>query len=613
MMQDMQQKEGIGQDIERAEIPIEVRNLAGGDQDVDTGLQNAKCKEQTPNENLPPLETRNKGKPRAKLVLGRAVYKVNKGKTTILNNVSVSLTTGELVAVMGSSGCGKTTMVNLMTGVNPLSEGQIMLNGSPVAQKVLRSTVIYVPQDDLLLHTMTTYEAVLEATKFNNSDGASKEELEVKVNSLLRKFNLHECRDVRIGSAETKKGLSGGQRKRLCIALEMISSKSFLILDEPTSGLDSASAKSVVSVLRKTANEGTGILATIHSPSADIFFKFDKVLLLVKGQMAYFGKTKNMIDFFSEVGFTCPEYTNPADWAIDLLTINQEFDTEIDEERVLKIVQQATPIEVVHGTGYQAHVRSEEQQPKSASVLPNAKPSEDEGGAESTISTRDSSQLSTYGGVEKHKMLPLMSQVVILLQRNFLHMRREPSLGRARFGSHIIIGIVIGILYFEISSTAASVPERIALNLFCLIFLMLTCALPTVITFLPERAVFIKEQRNRRYSVSAFYIAKTLSDLPLQLIPAFIFFTIVYFMSKYGGEDLDGERYGYFLLTLLMHVLTVHSWATFIACIASSLSVAIFLVPISFVSFSNDDRSQIDFLLTFIHSLIHHFRCQCFC
>jgi len=497
-----------------------------------------------------------------RVVLDHVKYRVP--AKTILHGVSFSLRTGELCAIMGPSGGGKTTLLSLLTGVASPSEGSITLNGVEVRGKALSNHMAYVPQDDFLLHTSTTQEALMESAMFHDVDHKGREHCESKVEKIMKQFNLLNCKDVQIGSPEKKKGLSGGQRKRLSIAVEMLHSKTFLVLDEPTSGLDSSSANSVVGLLKTTSERGAGVAATIHSPSSSLFYKFDRVLLLVDGRMAYFGAVKDMISFFSEIKFDCPSFTNPADWAMDLLTKDEEKETDADDARIALIVEHASKIQISYGSG--------------AGFAPTQKTTEDEN------TTREMSEMSQFEEIEDERVLPFFEQLKILLKRNLRHSAREPALAKARFLSHLVIGIVIGVLYWDLPTDSSSVPDRIAYILFCVIFLMLSVALPTVITFLPERAVFIKEERNKWYSPFAFYAAKGIADLPLQILPLLIYFSISYFMAKYGENgDPDGSRFGTMLVSLFLLVLMVHAWATLIACVAPDLQTAIFLTPISFM------------------------------
>jgi ABC-type multidrug transport system ATPase subunit len=148
----------------------------------------------------------------------------------------------------------------------------------------MRRVSALVPQDDLLTPSLTTQEALMEATIFKTSLGLA--ERQARVDRLLKQFGLDGCKDVIIGHPEGKKGISGGQKRRLSVALELCGRPSLLYLDEPTSGLDSIASMTLVRLLATLARGGVTVIATIHQPSAAAFYTFDRLLLLHQGAPA---------------------------------------------------------------------------------------------------------------------------------------------------------------------------------------------------------------------------------------------------------------------------------------------------------------------------------------
>ena len=134
-----------------------------------------------------------------------------------------------------------------------------------------------------------------------------------RITSTIKLLNLTKCADTIVGDSNVK-GISGGERKRTAIAMELITNPSMIFLDEPTSGLDSFTAYSVVNLLRGLALSGRTVIATIHQPSSEIFYLFDDLLLLAEGRVIYHGEVKNAIDYFGGLGFKCPQYVNPSDF-----------------------------------------------------------------------------------------------------------------------------------------------------------------------------------------------------------------------------------------------------------------------------------------------------------
>jgi ABC-type multidrug transport system ATPase subunit len=220
------------------------------------------------------------------------------GTKRILDSVTGCFGPSQLIAVMGPSGSGKTTMLNCLTGLVRPAEGTITLNGHKYTNSLAQQYAVLVPQDDMLTPCLTAEEALLEATQLKTN--LSKEEAGLVVVKLLTQFGLIECRNVLIGHPEGRKGLSGGQKKRLSVACELVNQPSLLFLDEPTSGLDAVSAFDLISLLAGLAKDGTTIITTIHQPSAKALFEFDKLMLLAGGKVCYNGTVPECIPFFAK-------------------------------------------------------------------------------------------------------------------------------------------------------------------------------------------------------------------------------------------------------------------------------------------------------------------------
>ena len=216
-----------------------------------------------------------------------------------INNVSFSVEEGKLIGIMGASGSGKTTLMNLMSGMQKPTSGSIKINGLDVSEDntELEGVFGYVPQDDLLIEDLTVFENLYFAACqcFNDK---SKKKLETLVDHTLSNLGLFEKRELKVGSPFNKV-ISGGQRKRLNIALELIREPLVLFLDEPTSGLSSRDSEILMDLLRDLTLKGKLIFTVIHQPSSEIFKMFDKVIILDQGGcMAYFGNPVDSVIYF---------------------------------------------------------------------------------------------------------------------------------------------------------------------------------------------------------------------------------------------------------------------------------------------------------------------------
>ncbi len=249
--------------------------------------------------------------------------KTKKGKF-ILRNINLTAEKGELLAIMGPSGCGKTTMLDLLTQ-NITS--RLIYDGKLESQ----GSIKYVPQEDFL-HGFYTVKEYLNHYISLNFKGISKKARNEIIKTNAELTGLTSSLNTKVGDV-FRKGLSGGQKRRLSIALELISKPDILILDEPTSGLDSMAAYHIAEVLKKLTKEGICVICTLHQPSSQIWAMIDKVLLLSSGYMCYLGNTEGAYSFFESTGKVMPAANfNPADFYI--FQINSDFDPNIKPEKI---------------------------------------------------------------------------------------------------------------------------------------------------------------------------------------------------------------------------------------------------------------------------------------
>ncbi len=219
-----------------------------------------------------------------------------------LRDINISEGSGKLIGIMGASGAGKTTLLNVLAGLEKPYKGEVLINGFNLhtEKDKVRGVIGYIPQDDLLIEELTVFENLFYSAKLCFKDKSS-EEITEKVNKVLDNLGLIQSKDLRVGNA-LNKTISGGQRKRLNIALELIREPSVLFVDEPTSGLSSRDSENVMDLLKELTLKGTLIFVVIHQPSSDIYKMFDKMFILdVGGFPIYYGNPVEAITYFKKV------------------------------------------------------------------------------------------------------------------------------------------------------------------------------------------------------------------------------------------------------------------------------------------------------------------------
>ncbi|RWR86487.1 ABC transporter-like protein [Cinnamomum micranthum f. kanehirae] len=446
----------------------------------------------------------------------------------VLNKVSCEARPGELLAIAGPSGAGKTTLLEVLAGMVPLTQvlGQILINDRPMDVEHFRRVSGYVTQDDALFPLLTVEETLMYSALLRLHGG--QKAATARVRELLKELGLEEIASSRIGGdGEGGHGISGGERRRVSIGVEVVHNPAVLLLDEPTSGLDSASAVQVVSLLKSmAADQSKTVVLTIHQPGFRILELIDQVVLLSEGSILHHGSLQALEAQLKAVGHCIPRHVNVLEFAIDAV------------ESLLIIKSDDNLFLPNH-----ISIFEEKEQEHQKMIKPS-----DNNPVEMPFSYANS----------RHK------EVLILGRRFCSNIFRTKQLFAARTLQSLVVGFVLGSIFMKVGNEGGQVAlqTRVGFFAFSLTFLLssTTEGLPI---FLQERRILMRETSRGAYRVSSYVLANALVFLPFLLMVALLYTTPVYWLVGLRRQ-LDG--FLYFSLVVWMVVLMANS---FVACFSA--------------------------------------------
>ncbi|CAE7222215.1 Abcg8, partial [Symbiodinium necroappetens] len=460
----------------------------------------------------------------------KATFTVKKrrwGKVTaskdIVRNVSLSMQSGQTLAVMGPSGAGKTTFMDLLTleGSSGSRTGYVDLNGKAMTPEVFKQYCAHVPQHDQGWPFLTCHETVQFAADFFLR--VSTSERRARADGILETMGLQSCRHTRVGN-EYIKGLSGGQRRRLSLAVAFMKNPLVVFLDEVTSGLDAASAASITKFLQELARSEDVIIAcTIHQPSARIFKGFDKLLLLSGGRVAYSGQVEDAVEHFQKLGFSIPDHENPADFFLD--SINADFTSQEAVEKVLT-AWESQPLRVGSGS------------------------------------------FDLDADIKMHAGQHLLVEVWVLFRRLVLLAIRDPTMYVSRMVVFLLSCIFFSIVYLK---SRERTQTQILQRMWLLLWHIGVPSCMSLSTCLAQNMEFVavkREVKSGMYRLSSYLIAQHLIQIPMLVVLSATALTI----SGYGMCGWNWDAYP--------EVLLVHSLLLFFFDCAAQLFAVTFSHPL---------------------------------
>mmetsp|Transcript_16907 Transcript_16907/g.28132 ORF Transcript_16907/g.28132 Transcript_16907/m.28132 type:complete len:618 (+) Transcript_16907:264-2117(+) len=477
-----------------------------------------------------------------------------KSRKNILKGIDGTLVNGQLCAIIGPSGSGKTTLLNVLAGrlrtkgKDIQVGGQRLYNGCVLSQSRLRKVVAYVVQEDLLVPTQTPREAMRFSATLRLPRSTTNSEKRQLVDRMIADLKLSSSADTLIGD-ELIRGISGGEKKRTAVGIELVMQPKLLFLDEPTSGLDSYAAFNVVKTLKGLADQGCNVLCTIHQPSSEIFHTFDKLLLLHAGTALYSGPVRSLSAELSAYAvsmdaprFACPPDYNIADHILFLI--------QTEEEHTLADLQQ-TLYKVSHHKSAEEFTQSE-----------------------TSLSKTDDSAVSPAAG--------FFTQLGELSRREFIGVwRNKPGL-IALVVAPLLLNLLFALIFYQAGSWDSGYGEYDITSHFgamtqIAIGGMFGAAQPLLLKFPLERGIFLREYATSTYGGPAYFLSKMMVELPQGLVTSTTTWLVSYWLIGLHGSFV------YYVFIFWASGIAAGSTALFIGSIAKNPEVATQAAPAIFV------------------------------
>ncbi|KZC05435.1 Protein scarlet [Dufourea novaeangliae] len=467
-----------------------------------------------------------------------SVYAMDRGRRNVvkqlIDNVRGAANPGNLTAIIGSSGAGKSSLMTALAfrnGPELLVHGEIRANGAPVDLSYMMRNSGYMHQDDIFVETMTVIEHLWFMARMKLDGNAPILEIREKIDCLLQSVGLNSRRDVRIGNGIDDKVLSGGEKKRLAFATELLIDPKILFLDEPTTGQDSHSANSLISQLKSFAAEGHTVLCTIHQPSSAIFNSFDRIILITEGRVAFAGRTEQAVQFFESQGYECPRNYNPADFLIAIAAAGSE-----SENTGKGVARKLCDLFLMSDASSEIDriLEKEVQFEQSSSVK------------------------ACFGPKSIVKRKRYCTRLYWLVYRDVLQVFRDPSVQLFRILQKVSVAIIAGLCFLGSVSFDQLGIQATQGVIFILVSENAFFPMYATLALIPQQLPLLRrEYRAGMYPIHLYYIARILSlasdyTMPGLIVEPLLFTTIIYWLA--GLRDSIET----FLLTLLVLLLTIN-------------------------------------------------------
>ncbi|NWR48535.1 ABCG2 protein, partial [Regulus satrapa] len=506
---------------------------------------------------------------RVKTKTGFLCFKKNTQKE-VLRDVNGIMKPG-LNAILGPTGSGKSSLLDILAArkdPHGLS-GDILINGAPQPAN-FKCTSGYVVQDDVVMGTLTVRENLKFSAALRLPKSVKEKEKNQRVDQIINELGLSKVADSKVGTQFTR-GVSGGERKRTNIGMELITDPAILFLDEPTTGLDASTANAVLLLLKRMSKQGKTIIFSIHQPRYSIFRLFDSLTLLAAGKVLYHGPAQHALEYFQSIGYQCEAYNNPADFFLDVINGDSTAVAmnKADESNTAESTEEHSDYDktlaeqLAEKYSNSAYYRETKAQLESISSGTKKK-------------TKVFFQKITYANSFCH-------QLKWVSRRTFKNLIGNPQASIAQLLITVILGLIVGALYFGLENNSAGLQNRVG-AMFFLTTNQCFSSVSALELFVVEKKIFMHEYISGYYRTSVYFIAKLMADLiPMRTMPSIIFTCIVYFMlGKYGLKPTAGAFFT-MMFTLMMVSYAATSMALAVAAGQSVVAVANLVMTVIFV------------------------------
>jgi len=472
-------------------------------------------------------------------------------------------------AILGPTGSGKTSLLDILAGRKNRKglSGEVLVNGSKQPSNY-KCMIGYVIQDDMVMGMLTVKENIEFSASLRLPSGTSTQKRKERVEEIISDLGLSKCANTKIGT-EFQRGVSGGERKRTNIAMELITSPPVLFLDEPTTGLDSYTAHSVMFLLKRLSHRGMTIIMSIHQPRYSIFKLFDTMMLMSGGECVFYGPAKDGLQHFQSGNYVCEDHNNPPDFFLDVLsgcipssvplTTKERLDNGREPDDDGNSVKANGINKDLETDGFLVESEGKDSAVEiQRSLVSLYRSSEWYQKLESEITVIHESKSSAVGDVDvvtrvSYPTSPVR-QMAIVSSRTWHNMIRNRHALLTQMFTAIILGLIVGSIYFRVDDSCSTGIENRIGAFFFIVMNYVFGNMSAVDIFIKERAIFVHETLSGFYRVSVYFFAKLFCDVtPQRVFPIMLFAVISYFMI---GFQLACDKFMFYLLNIILTSLS---------------------------------------------------------